>query len=138
MRPPSGLIACAKCASRAVFGAIATTSRTFEPFVASGSVRGADNLERRECHPGRHGYSRRLSERDAVNTLLGCFKIIPLNTEIAVRGGLFRRDFGKTHGVELADALIAATVESIGCILATLNRKHYPMLSSVTIPYTKS
>lgn len=77
-------------------------------------------------------------ERDAVNTLLGCFKIIPLNTEIAIRGGLLRRDFGKSHGVELADALIAATVESIGCTLATLNRKHYPMFSSVTIPYTKS
>jgi predicted nucleic acid-binding protein len=76
-------------------------------------------------------------EREAVNALLECFKIIPLDKEIAVRGGLLRRDFGKSHGVELADALIAATVESLGCTLATLNRKHYPMLSSVMVPYTK-
>ena len=76
-------------------------------------------------------------EREAVNALLGCFTIVPLNKEIAVRGGLLRRDFGKSHGVELADALIAATVESLRCTLATLNRKHYPMLPSVMVPYTK-
>lgn len=76
-------------------------------------------------------------EREAVNTLLECFKIIPLDKDIAVRGGLLRRDYGKSHGVELADALIAATVESLGCTLATLNRKHYPMISSVTVPYAK-
>ena len=76
-------------------------------------------------------------EREAVNALLECFKIVPLDKEIAVRGGLLRRDFGKSHGIELADALIAATVESIGGTLATLNRKHYPMLSSVMVPYAK-
>ena len=75
-------------------------------------------------------------EREAVNSLLECFEIIPLDRDIAVNGGLLRRDFGKSHGIGLADALIAATAEKLGCQLATLNRKHYPMLSAV-VPYRK-
>jgi hypothetical protein len=42
---PSGLIACAECAPRAVFGVIATIFLIFEPFVESGSVRGAKNRD---------------------------------------------------------------------------------------------
>jgi hypothetical protein len=42
---PSGLIACAECAPRAVYGVIATISLIFEPFVESGSVRGAKNRD---------------------------------------------------------------------------------------------
>ena len=76
-------------------------------------------------------------ERTAVDSLLECFEIIPLDRAIAVRGGLLRRDFGKSHGVGLADALIAATVEKFGYQLATLNQKHYPMLDAVTTPYRK-
>ena len=77
------------------------------------------------------------SERDAVDQLLDCFEIIPLDHSLAIRGGLFRRDFGRSHGVGLADAIVAATAEKSGCVLATLNRKHYPMLGSVAVPYQK-
>jgi predicted nucleic acid-binding protein len=77
------------------------------------------------------------SERDAVNALIECFEVFPLDYSLAIRGGLIRRDFGKSHGVGLADAIIAATAERLGCVLATLNRKHYPMLDSVAVPYHK-
>lgn len=77
------------------------------------------------------------SERRKIETLLECFTIIPLDTALAETGGLLRRDFGKSHGTGLADAIIAATVQQRGCSLATLNQKHYPMLDSVIVPYRK-
>jgi len=77
------------------------------------------------------------SERRKIETLLECFTIIPLDAALAETGGLLRRDFGKSHGTGLADAIIAATVQKLGCSLATLNQKHYPMLDSVIVPYQK-
>jgi predicted nucleic acid-binding protein len=56
-------------------------------------------------------------------------------TEIAVRGGLVRRDFGKSHGTGLADALIAATALVHQLRLVGLNRKHFPMLPDMLTPY---
>lgn len=76
-------------------------------------------------------------ERAAVDAMMSGFEIIPLDHDLAIRGGLLRRDFGKSHGVGLADALIAATAEKLACPVATLNRKHYPMLAAVMVPYRK-
>jgi predicted nucleic acid-binding protein len=76
-------------------------------------------------------------ERRKIETLLECFTIIPLDAALAESGGLLRRDFGKSHGTGLADAIIAATVQKLGCSLATLNHKHFPMLDSVIVPYQK-
>jgi predicted nucleic acid-binding protein len=36
-------------------------------------------------------------------------------------------DYGKSHGVELGDALIAAGAVINGATIWTRNRKHYPM-----------
>ena len=79
----------------------------------------------------------RESERPKIETLLECFTIIPVDAALAESGGLLRRDFGKSHGTGLADAIIAATVQKLGCSLATLNKKHFPMLDSVIVPYQK-
>ncbi len=76
-------------------------------------------------------------ERRKIETLLECFTIIPLDAALAESGGLLRRDFGKSHGTGLADAIIAGTVQKLGCSLATLNQKHFPMLDSVIVPYQK-
>jgi hypothetical protein len=35
--------------------------------------------------------------------------------------------FGRSHGVEIADALVAAAASTAGLHLWTLNREHYPM-----------
>ena len=50
------------------------------------------------------------------------------------------RSWGKSHGVGLNDALIAATARRSGRVLWTLNDKHYPMLdrASCRRPYTKT
>ena len=70
-------------------------------------------------------------------TLIAC-TIIQLTVDLAMRGGIFRRDYGKSHGVGLADAMIAATADACHCMLVTLNHKHYPMLENIKVPYQKN
>ena len=58
--------------------------------------------------------------------------------DIAIKGGLYRRDYMKSHNVGLADAIIAATAELRQAELAALNKKHFPMLASITVAYQKT
>jgi predicted nucleic acid-binding protein len=76
-------------------------------------------------------------ERTTLGGFITAFEIVPVDEAIAVKGGLFRRDYGKSHGVGLADALIAASAETRAATLVTLNRKHFPMLPAVIVPYQK-
>lgn len=77
--------------------------------------------------------------RDALDTLLSTFAQIDVSAEIAARGGLLRRDWGKSHGVGLNDALIAATAMQTSRVLLSLNAKRFPMLGKgqLLVPYTK-
>lgn len=76
-------------------------------------------------------------ERTALSTFLNAFEVVPITAEIAQRGGLLRRDFGRSHNTGLADALIAATALEAGARMVTLNAKHFPMLPDHLVPYTK-
>jgi predicted nucleic acid-binding protein len=76
-------------------------------------------------------------ERIALDQFVRSFRIVAIDEEIAVRAGILRRDYGKSHGTGLADAIIAATAEMQQARLVTLNDKHFPMLKDVVIPYTK-
>jgi predicted nucleic acid-binding protein len=76
-------------------------------------------------------------ERTALSTFLTAFEIVPVDREGAERGGLFRRDCGRSHGTGLADALIAAAAEQSRARLVTLNERHFPMLADVLVPYRK-
>lgn len=78
------------------------------------------------------------NERHILEQFLQVFEIVSLNEETAQTGGLYRRDYRKSHGVGLPDALIAATAKYVGATLVTLNKKHYPMLTKVHVPYLKS
>jgi predicted nucleic acid-binding protein len=77
-------------------------------------------------------------ERARLERFLQAFEIIPLDLRLAVRGGLYRRDYSKSHNVGLADALIAATATRRQILLVTLNRRHFPMLQDVIVPYHKA
>lgn len=77
-------------------------------------------------------------ESEQLASFLGACNIVELNAAIAEAGGLYRRDYGKTHGVGLADALIAATANSHEMTVVTLNARHYPGLENLHIPYLKS
>ena len=77
-------------------------------------------------------------ERSRLERFLRAFAIIPLDQRLAVQGGLYRRDYSRSHNVRLADALIAATATQRQVPLVTLNQKHFPMLQDVLVPYHKA
>ncbi len=76
-------------------------------------------------------------ERAALTEFLDTLETIALDAELAAEGGLLRRDYGKSHGVGLNDALIAATALKNRLQLVNLNGKHYPMVKNLLVPYQK-
>ncbi len=72
-----------------------------------------------------------------LDGFVAAFEALPLEREAAVQAGLWRRQYGRSHGTGLADALIAASVAAAGGTLVTLNRRHFPMLAEVLVPYAK-
>jgi predicted nucleic acid-binding protein len=76
-------------------------------------------------------------ERIASEQFISIFDVIPVDDSIAANGGLIRGDYGKSHGVGLADAIIASTAEFRKAALVTLNKKHFPTLSNVVTPSHK-
>jgi len=74
-------------------------------------------------------------EKTLLKNFVAAFDIVFVNGEIAKRAGLFKRDYAKTHGVGLADALIAASAEFVQATLVTQNVKHFPMLSRIIAPF---
>jgi predicted nucleic acid-binding protein len=75
-------------------------------------------------------------ERRVLKKLLKTFTHHPVTARIAVRGGKLRRQYLKSHQLELADTLIAGTAEELGLEMVTRNAKHYPMMN-VTVPYAR-
>lgn len=76
-------------------------------------------------------------EREKLDEFVSLFPVLPITPEIAKNGGLLKRDYHRSHGVGLADALMAATAIEQKAELKTLNTKHYPMFKGLKPPYTK-
>jgi predicted nucleic acid-binding protein len=74
-------------------------------------------------------------ERQRLDGALAVFRALDVTVEIAREGGLLRRRWGPSHGVGLADALIAATAQAHALGVVTRNRKHFPMLDDIITPY---
>jgi predicted nucleic acid-binding protein len=77
------------------------------------------------------------AEQAALEAFVSVFRVIPVNGEIAKAGGLYKSELGKSYGIGLADAILAATAEAENAELKTLNIKHYPMLKGLTPAYKK-
>jgi predicted nucleic acid-binding protein len=77
-------------------------------------------------------------ERQILDELVNDLVVIAITHDIAVKGGLFRRDYLRSHGMELADAIIAATAANENATLVTLNKKHFPMFPDLVVPYRKT
>ena len=77
------------------------------------------------------------AEQVALENFISLFRVVPVSAEIARAGGLYKRDYGKSRGVGLADAILAATAEAENAELKTLNTKHYPMLKGLKPAYKK-
>ena len=66
-------------------------------------------------------------ESDALDKLFRALTCIPIDAEAGRQAGVYLRQYRRTHGVEIADALIAASAVANNADLWTRNRKHYPM-----------
>ena len=77
------------------------------------------------------------AEQAALQDFVSLFRVVPVTAEIGKAAGIYKRDYGKSHGVGLADAILAATAEAEDAELKTLNTKHYPMLKNLRPAYNK-
>ncbi len=78
----------------------------------------------------------RPGEETGLRDLLSRFQAVAVTQSAAEEAGRYRREFGRSHGVELPDALIAATAKLTGATLYTTNLRHYPMRDiTVRRPY---
>jgi predicted nucleic acid-binding protein len=71
--------------------------------------------------------SARANEYDALNNLFRALTCTPIDEEAGRQAGVYLRQYRKRNGVEVADALIAASAVANRAELWTQNRKHYPM-----------
>ena len=69
----------------------------------------------------------RPNEYDALNNLFRALTCIPIDGEAGHQAGVYLKQYRRSHGVEVADALIAASAVANRAELWTRNRKHYPM-----------
>jgi hypothetical protein len=58
---------------------------------------------------------------------LSQFKTAPVDQATVDLAGSLYRKWNRSHGIEIHDALLAATVMQTGGVIFTLNKKHYPM-----------
>jgi len=77
------------------------------------------------------------NELSVLDNFVSLFRVVPIDSEIAKAAGVYKRDFGKSHGVGLADAILAATADKETAELKTLNVKHYPMIKGLRPAYKK-
>ena len=73
------------------------------------------------------GAGARPAEHDTLENLFRALTLVPIDAETGRQAGDYLRRYRKSHGVELGDALIAASAVASGAMLWTRNRKHYPM-----------
>jgi predicted nucleic acid-binding protein len=74
----------------------------------------------------------RPKEQAALHELFNALVCVPIDAEVGQRAGDYLRSYHRSHGLELGDALIAATAVQHGAALWTRNRKHYPMAEVIS------
>ncbi len=69
----------------------------------------------------------RSHEKERTALTLSAFTCVTIDQSVGKKAGEYLRSYGKTHGLEIADALIAASAVVHRMQLCTFNWKHYPM-----------
>jgi predicted nucleic acid-binding protein len=81
-------------------------------------------------------FMRKDEEKNTV-LFLSQFKTAPIDQAIIDAGGILYRRWNPTHGTDINDVLLAATVMQTGGKIYGLNKKHYPMPEIIfEKPYT--
>ena len=73
----------------------------------------------------------------ALEMFLRAFDVVPVDDEVARAAGVLRREYGKSHGTGLADAMIAACARRRGARLVTFNRRHFPFEKDLLVPWPR-
>ncbi len=66
-------------------------------------------------------------EEEATMSFLSQFKCASVSQKIVDKAGQLYRKWHQSHGIDINDAVLAATVKITGGKIYTLNVKHYPM-----------
>ncbi len=69
----------------------------------------------------------RAREYEMLTKLFRALVCAPIDNETGRQAGDYLRQYRKSHGVELGDALVASAASLNAAQLWTRNRKHYPM-----------
>ena len=69
----------------------------------------------------------RPGEETLTHAFFGARGEVVLDGNVGRHAGWYLARYARSHGVEIADALVAAAAATSGSRLWTLNRKHYPM-----------
>lgn len=69
----------------------------------------------------------RPAEHGLIAALFHVLICVPIDDEVGRKAGEFLHKYRKGHGLQLGDALIAASAVLNEAVLWTRNRKHYPM-----------
>jgi predicted nucleic acid-binding protein len=69
----------------------------------------------------------RPNEEAPTNSFLSQFQTLAVTKDIVDCAGALYRQWHGSHGVDVNDALLAATVAKTGGKIITQNLKHYPM-----------
>jgi hypothetical protein len=69
----------------------------------------------------------RPGEENVLQNFLAAFDRIGLDDNIAEAAGRYMNLYRKSHGINIADAIIAASALEREAVLYTLNDRHFPM-----------
>lgn len=69
----------------------------------------------------------RPEEAKQLDSFISSFEKVEVSAEIAKIAGMYMNRYRKSHGINMADAIIAASAKFIDAKLYTLNIKHFPM-----------
>jgi predicted nucleic acid-binding protein len=78
----------------------------------------------------------RADEAPALTQLLDSVFWLDVTTELADRAGSFGHRFGRSHGLNVVDAILAAAAEFLSADLATRNVRDFPMFPDLRPPYS--
>lgn len=99
--------------------------------IENGSILFLSVISRAEIYAGL-----RKGEEEIISSLFEIITPVHVDTAIADKTGEYLRKFGKTHALNIGDAIIAATASEMKLTLATRNVKHYPMKDIIVLkPY---
>lgn len=78
---------------------------------------------------------RSIDEARRIDAIIASYALHDVTLEIAERAGGFLKTYRKSHRLDMADVLVAATATEHGLKLATLNLKPFPMFPHLEAPY---